>query len=116
LAIHEEIKRDIEQEHMRQEAAEDMEEDGKEEEDDDTMPEILARHFEEAICKARRSMSDRDLAQYASSAQMLQQSRATISGSTGGSLASFAFPDANGAFGGAAGAADDDDEVEDLYS
>jgi transitional endoplasmic reticulum ATPase len=115
LAIREEIERDIERERMRQEAAEDMEEDGEEEEED-TMPEILARHFEEAVRNARRSVSDRDLAQYASFAQTLQQSRASVSGSTGGSLASFAFPDANGAVGGAAGAAEDDDDEEDLYS
>jgi transitional endoplasmic reticulum ATPase len=82
------------------------------------MPEILARHFEAAVRGARRSVSDRDLAQYASFAQTLQQSRAAVSGATGGSLATFAFPESNGAMGGTAaapGAADDDDE-EDLYS
>merc|ERR1711971_1286547 len=82
--------------------------------------EILPRHFENAVRNARRSVSDRDLAQYASFAQTLQQSRAAVSGATGGSLASFAFPTqenmAGGAAGDAAAAADDDDDEEDLYS
>jgi transitional endoplasmic reticulum ATPase len=84
----------------------------------DTMPEILPRHFETAVRNARRSVSDRDLAQYASFAQTLQQSRAAVSGATGGSLASFAFPN-QGAMaegGEGAAAADDDDDEEDLYS
>merc|ERR1712154_111418 len=98
---------------MREEAGDEMEED-EEEEDDDTMPEILPRHFESAVRQARRSVSDRDLAQYASFAQTLQQSRAAVSGATGGSLAGFSFPDQGGA-GGAAPAEEDDDE-EDLYS
>ena len=78
------------------------------------MPEILPRHFEVAVRQARRSVSDRDLAQYASFASTLQQSRAAVTGATGGSLATFAFPGAQGGSG-AAAAADDDDE-EDLYS
>ena len=63
-------------------------------------------------------MSNRDWAQYASFAQTLQQSRAAVTGSTGGSLATFSFPDAGGAAAGAGGAAaaDDDDDEEDLYS
>jgi transitional endoplasmic reticulum ATPase len=80
------------------------------------MPEILPRHFEVAVRQARRSVSDRDLAQYASFAQTLQQSRAAVSGSTGGSLATFAFPGQEGGNAGAGGAADDDDDEEDLYS
>merc|ERR1712150_310551 len=96
------------------------EEDEDEDDDDleDTMPEILPRHFEAAVRQARRSVSDRDLAQYASFAQTLQQSRAAVSGATGGSLATFAFPDSGGdmAQGGGAAAADDDDDEEDLYS
>lgn len=116
LAIREEIERDIERERMREEAGEGMEEDDDDDdEDEDTMPEILPRHFEEAVRQARRSVSDRDLAQYASFAQTLQQSRAAVSGSTGGSLATFAFPGQDGNAG-AGGAADDDDDEEDLYS
>merc|ERR1712183_852649 len=107
LAIREEIERDIERVRMRDEAGE-MEDDDDDEDDDDAMPEILPRHFESAVRQARRSVSDRDLAQYASFAQTLQQSRAAVSGATGGSLATFAFPDqAN--MGGDAAAEDDDD-------
>merc|ERR1712232_805540 len=94
LAIREEIERDIERDRMRDEAGE-MDDD--DDEDADTMPEILPRHFEVAVRGARRSVSDRDLAQYASFAQTLQQSRAAVSGATGGSLATFAFPDQQGA-------------------
>merc|ERR1712032_103011 len=124
LAIREEIERDIERERLRAEAGEedDMEEDD-DDDDEDTMPEILPRHFEHAVRQARRSVSDRDLAQYASFAQTLQQSRAAVTGSAGGSLATFAFPDQGGASGGGAGGGegaaaggDDDDDEEDLYS
>merc|ERR1712241_757370 len=98
-----------------------MGEDDDDDADHDTMPEILPRHFEKTVRQARRSVSDRDLAQYASFAQTLQQSRAAVSGASGGSLATFAFPD-SGPSGGAAGgggeaaAADDDDDDEDLYN
>lgn len=123
LAIREEIERDIERQRMKDEAGEDMQEDDDDdEEEEDMMPEILPKHFESAVRQARRSVSDRDLAQYASFAQTLQQSRAAVSGSSGGSLATFTFPDSGGS-GGAGGTdgatggggADDDDE-EDLYS
>jgi transitional endoplasmic reticulum ATPase len=118
LAIREEIERDIERQRMKEESGDGMEEEEADEadEEEDLMPEILSRHFETAVRQARRSVSDRDLAQYASFAQTLQQSRAQVSGSTGGSLATFAFPSAGDAGAAAdAGAADDDDE-EDLYS
>merc|ERR1712157_273268 len=123
LAIREEIERDIERDRMREESGEMEEDDDDDDADGDTMPEILPRHFEIAVRQARRSVSDRDLAQYASFAQTLQQSRAAVSGATGGSLATFAFPDQPGAapgMGGASGAmasapAEEDDE-EDLYS
>jgi len=114
LAIREEIERDLERQRMREDAGEEMDDDDEDDEDD-TMPEILPRHFESAVRQARRSVSDRDLAQYASFAQTLQQSRAAVSGATGGSLATFAFPEGAGGAGGAA-AADDDDDEEDLYS
>merc|ERR1711935_612023 len=111
----EEIERDIERQRIKTEAGDDMEDDD-EDDDEDTMPEILPVHFETAVRQARRSVSDRDLAQYASFAQTLQQSRAAVTGVTGGSLATFAFPEgAEGAAGGDA-AADDDDDEEDLYS
>merc|ERR1711862_350632 len=118
MAIREEIERDIERQRIKAEAGDDMEDDD-DDEDEDTMPEILPKHFESAVRQARRSVSDRDLAQYASFAQTLQQSRAAVTGATGGSLATFSFPEAaGGAAGGDAGgaAADDDDDEEDLYS
>lgn len=115
MAIREEIERDIERQRVKAEAG-DMEDDDDDDDDDDLMPEILAKHFEAAVRQARRSVSDRDLAQYASFAQTLQQSRAAVSGSTGGSLATFAFPSAAGAPSQATGAADDEDNEEDLYS
>merc|ERR1712232_623516 len=91
IAIREEIERDIERERMREDAGEEMDDDDDDLED--TMPEILPRHFEHAVRNTRRSVSDRDLAQYASFAQTLQQSRAAVTGAAGGSLATFAFPD-----------------------
>lgn len=111
LAIREEIERDLERIRVKEEA-EDMEE----EEEEDLMPEILPKHFEHAVRQARRSVSDRDLAQYASFAQTLSQSRAAVTGAAGGSLATFAFPETGGAAGGGAAAADDEDDEEDLYS
>lgn len=117
LAIREEIERDIERGRLREEAGDEMDEDDEEEEED-TMPEILARHFEHAVRNARRSVSDRDLAQYASFAQTLSQSRAAVTGASGGSLATFAFPQgSSGTADGAGGeAAAEEDDEEDLYS
>ena len=47
-----------------------------------TPPHLLphARHFEEAVRNARRSVSDRDLQQYSSFAQTLQQARSQMTG------------------------------------
>jgi transitional endoplasmic reticulum ATPase len=91
-------------------------------EEDDLVPEIMPRHFEEAVRNARRSVSDRDLAQYSQFAQNLQQSRSQLT-SGGGSLASFQFPQAQrGAGGGSGGVqhnrpgAIQEEEEEDLYS
>merc|ERR1711920_547338 len=92
----------------------DMEDDDDDDEDEDTMPEILPAHFENAVRNARRSVSDRDLAQYASFAQTLQQSRAAVTGASGGSLATFTFPQQDS--GVAGGAAEEEDDEEDLYS
>merc|ERR1712244_148707 len=116
LAIREEIERDIERQRMKEEAGEDMEDDDDDDDGgEDLMPEILPKHFESAVRQARRSVSDRDLAQYASFAQTLQQSRAAVSGAAGGSLATFAFPESNEG-GGTGGADADEDDEEDLYS
>lgn len=60
---------DMERERLRGEAGDAMED----VEEEDTVPEILPRHFEDAVRNARRSVSDRDLAQYSSFAQNLQQ-------------------------------------------
>lgn len=66
------IWQDMERDRLRKEGEEagDAMDDVEEE---DTVPEILPRHFEEAVRGARRSVSDRDLAQYSSFAQNLQQ-------------------------------------------
>jgi transitional endoplasmic reticulum ATPase len=119
LAIREDIMRNIEREKIRAEAIEQgvMQEGDVEEED--MVPEILPRHFEEAVRGARRSVSDRDLAQYSSFASTLQQSRAQLN-SGGGSLSTFQFPRASQAAGGAsssgAAAPAQGDDEEDLYS
>lgn len=117
LAIREDIMRNIEREQIRADAEAQgvMDEDG--DVDDDLVPEIMPRHFEEAVRNARRSVSDRDLAQYSSFAQNLQQSRSQMT-SGGGSLANFRFPGAapTAATGGAGGVAMQDDDEEDLYS
>ncbi|EKU21500.1 transitional endoplasmic reticulum ATPase [Nannochloropsis gaditana CCMP526] len=111
LAIREEIQRDMEREKLRAEAGEvDMEEEPMEEV---TEAEILPRHFEDAVRNARRSVSDRDLQQYSSFAQTLQQARSQITG-PGGSLAAFRFPEGGEAAAGGAGAAAE--EEDDLYS
>ena len=118
LAIRESIQRDMEREQIRREAeadgvvTEEMKDDGE-----DLVPELMPRHFEEAVRNARRSVSDRDLAQYSSFAQNLQQSRSQLT-SGGGSLGNFQFPQraqANYSGAGNANAGMTEDE-EDLYS
>ncbi|KAL4146733.1 hypothetical protein PRNP1_012597 [Phytophthora ramorum] len=113
LAIRESIARDMERDRLRAEAGDEMEDI----EEEDPVPEITPRHFEEAVRNARRSVSDRDLAQYSTFAQTLQQARSHVTAG-GTSLANFSFPGRNvnaGTAGGAAEAAADEDE-EDLYS
>jgi transitional endoplasmic reticulum ATPase len=118
LAIREDIMRSMEREKIAEDAArEGIEMDTVEEVDE--VPEILPAHFEDAVRNARRSVSDRDLAQYSSFAQTLQQSRANIT-SGGQSLAGFSFPQAQqqaaaAATAGSTGFAAQDDE-EDLYA
>lgn len=110
LAIRESIARDMERDRLRAEAG--GEEDEMEEED--PVPEIIGRHFEEAVRNARRSVSDRDLQQYSTFAQTLQQSRSQISAG-GGSLSTFQFPN-RGVGGAATAGAAQEDEEDDLYS
>jgi len=111
LAIREDINKSIERERVREESAASGMDMGDVEEEDQ-VPEILTKHFEEAVRNARRSVSDRDLAQYSQFASTLQQSRANITAG-GGSLATFSFPAAPQQAG-PAGVAQD--EEEDLYS
>merc|ERR1719231_449019 len=106
LGIRESIERDMERERLLAEEggadaamADDMDE-------PDPVPEITPAHFEAAMRESRRSVSDRDLAQYASFAQTMHQQRSQI-GAT-----NFRFPDRNQTF---AAAAEEEDE-EDLYS
>jgi transitional endoplasmic reticulum ATPase len=117
IAIRENISRDMEREAVKQQAlADGMAVDDVEEED--LLPEIMPRHFEEAVRNARRSVSDRDLAQYSSFANNLQQSRSQLT-TGGGSLGTFQFPqqrgnNANVSHSAGNNAADDDEE--DLYN
>ncbi|KAH8055836.1 ATP binding protein [Aureococcus anophagefferens] len=82
LAIRENIERDIEREKLREENEDAMDD----VDEPDPVPEITPSHFEEAVRCSRRSVSDRDLAQYSSFATTLHQQRSQI-GNT-----SFAFP------------------------
>lgn len=122
LAIRENIEKDMERERIRREAeAEGLMAPDDEIEDDDLVPEIVARHFEDAVRNARRSVSDRDLAQYSSFAVGLQQSRSQLS-TGGGSLATFQFPRGAPGTGTAPGTApaggdmQSAEDEEDLYS
>lgn len=91
-----------------------------EESDEEFLPELLPRHFEEAVRNARRSVSDRDLAQYQSFAKSLQQSRAALTGATGVPLTNFTFPQRRNNNDSRSEAAEeekmDESDDEDLYS
>jgi len=112
MAIRENIERDIEREKLREENADDAMDDVDE---PDPVPEITPSHFEEAVRASRRSVSDRDLAQYSSFATTLHQQRSQIGNTTfsfpGGAPAA---PGGGAPAAGFAAAADDDEE--DLYS
>merc|ERR1712100_503959 len=114
LAVREDIMRSVERDKIREEAEREGVVMDTEVEDDDQVPEIMPAHFEEAVRNARRSVSDRDLAQYSSFAQTLQQSRAQLT--SGGTSLSFpgAQQAAQGGGNGAAAdmaAADDEDDL-----
>jgi len=118
LAIRENIQRDMERESIKKEAEANGIVADDDFEEEDSVPELMPKHFEEAVRNARRSVSDRDLAQYSSFAQNLQQARSNIT-SGGGSLGSFQFPQRqhSGGSGAASGAAAVQDEDEDdLYN
>merc|ERR1712098_581437 len=81
LAIRESIDADIKREKERQRAGATMDVD----KDDDPVPEITKKHFEESMKFARRSVSDNDIKKYEMFSQTLQQSR--------GFGTNFRFPD-----------------------
>merc|ERR1712227_594807 len=109
LAIRESIDADIRREKERQKKGAAMDVD----DDDDPVPEITKRHFEEAMKFARRSVSDNDIKKYEMFSQTLQQAR--------GFGNNFRFPDGSSggsgapAAGGQGGNFNNDDD-DDLYS
>lgn len=116
LAIREDISRNIERENIRRDAeAQGVMDDDAGVEEEDLVPEIMPKHFEEAVRNARRSVSDRDLAQYSAFSQTLQQSRSQLT-AAGGSLSTFQFPAGAPAVGGAGNQAVQEEDEEDLYS
>jgi len=117
LAIREDIQRSVEREEIRK----NNDNNGVVDDEDvamdtDLVPEITARHFEEAVRNARRSVSDNDLAQYSRFAQNLQQQRAQLTTGSG-SLNSFSFPtNRNASSNPAATTNATNDDEDDLYS
>mmetsp|Transcript_13623 Transcript_13623/g.14159 ORF Transcript_13623/g.14159 Transcript_13623/m.14159 type:complete len:799 (-) Transcript_13623:142-2538(-) len=113
-AIRESIARDMERTTIREQA----EADGmtvEDVDDEDLVPEILPSHFEEAVRNARRSVSDRDLAEYSSFANNLQQARSQLSTGTG-SLSTFQFPQNRSHVPSSNHAVVTEEDEEDLYS
>ena len=121
IAIREEIDRGMKRERIEEK---NMDGDNNREVDDDniddSMPEIVSRYFESAVRNARKSVSNRYLAQYAFFAQTLQYSRVVVTGSGGESLASFPFPvhasSGDGTAGGTGASVEEKEEEKDLYS
>jgi transitional endoplasmic reticulum ATPase len=70
----------------------------------DPVPEITAKHFQEAMKDARRTVSDESLRGYSKFATDMQQARSQLNTGTGVSLANFQMPTNPGAAGGAGGA------------
>merc|ERR1712080_669059 len=80
-------------------------------EEEDLVPEITKKHFEESMKFARRSVTDNDIKKYEMFSQTLQQSR--------GFGNNFRFPDGSGGqegSGPATGGNFDNDDDDDLYS
>jgi len=100
LAIRESIEKEREKERRKLELQTQGVEPMAEEEEEDPVPEITKKHFEEAMGYARRSVSDKDIQRYEMFAQTLHQSR-------GLGASNFKFPE-NNAFSQEGG--------EDLYS
>ena len=105
LAIRESIEADIKKEKEKQKAGAAMDVD-----EDDPVPEITKKHFEESMKFARRSVSDNDIKKYEMFSQTLQQSR--------GFGTNFRFPDQAGGIGagGAASSNFANDDEDDLYN
>ena len=92
LAIGDEIARAKEIDAIKKDMeGEELEEYEKELAENETESVVLPSHFETAIRNGRRSVSDKDLAQYLQFANTLQQSRAQLN-SVGSSLGNFSFP------------------------
>eukprot|EP00092_Neocalanus_flemingeri_P039121 GFUD01042583.1.p1 GENE.GFUD01042583.1~~GFUD01042583.1.p1 ORF type:complete len:275 (-),score=88.52 GFUD01042583.1:72-836(-) len=106
LAIRESIDADIKREKEKLKKGAKMDVDDEE----DPVPEITKRHFEEAMKFARRSVSDNDIKKYEMFSQTLQQSR--------GFGNNFKFPGQGGPApaGGPAQGNFNNDEDDDLYS
>ena len=101
LAIREDIEHDV---HATSES--------EDEEMGEFLPKLLPRHFVEAVRNARRSVSDRDLAQYQSFATSLQ--RGTSSNASG--LTNFTFPARSSENSERVEVMNEDDSDDDLYS
>merc|ERR1711874_754093 len=106
LAIRESIDAEIRKEKERQKKGAAMDVD----DDEDPVPEITKKHFEESMKFARRSVSDNDIKKYEMFSQTLQQAR--------GFGNNFRFPDgqSGGQSGGQAGGNFNNEEDDDLYS
>lgn len=92
LAISDEIAKAREIEDIKKDMnVEELEEYEKQLTDNEVESVVLPSHFETAIRNGRRSVSDKDLAQYLQFANTLQQSRAQLN-SVGSSLGNFSFP------------------------
>merc|ERR1712200_323617 len=106
LAIRESIDADIRREKEKQKQGTAMDVDDEE----DLVPEITKKHFEESMKFARRSVSDNDIKKYEMFSQTLQQAR--------GFGNNFRFPDgqSGGQSGGQAGGNFNNEDDDDLYS
>lgn len=92
LAIGDEIARAKEIEEIKKDMGEEqIEQYEKQLAENETESVVMPSHFETAIRNGRRSVSDKDLAQYLQFANTLQQSRAQLN-SVGSSLGNFSFP------------------------
>ena len=76
--------------------------------DEDPVPEINKKHFEESMKFARRSVSDNDIKKYEMFSQTLQQAR--------GFGNNFRFPEGQGGGGAPAGGNFNNEDDDDLYS